>query len=717
MTSDELIGKVAKIYLRDRLTEDDSGGVARFLLDCLTAEQTAAVAKALLEDNVLSHQVEIKLPIHFVGNQGLPPEVLTEERTTYFRNAACAKSALLVANTGDDEEQSLKELVPIGAPQLQSHPELWVNLASEGLPITDKHLEWWVKALRGLLEVRSFTLNRLAEYVLKTREAIEEGHPILSALGVAFPALQVPKDTGFFRSLNDKTAGHLSKWKGLYTQAIKKRACYLVKQTPTQTLLLEEDLLKSFEKVTDTIPNELHPIIRAFISTESGWNVEANNLAECEWESVKPLFDGLKREKFNLGKATREFYDLREADLLTDDERNYLENLSNSSRSEAQDEDEDFYRNHRHEFKEQPSLKSRWDRFIFGSPIEAEDFVLGISLCLELLFDQDMVSTKRHLTIRCDTRTKKDLKDLNVEAGLYFVSRYRGLNTLFGKQVTWDVGELMNFEHLPNQWRTPPKYSPNRSGSKSSLQLKFRLELEVTLSTGTIERFFKQLVWKYNPNSIASEFPSDLKRLTQHPLVYCRVNREPVSVKGRFQSLDLRDVRTLYPAYGLDKGSFVSIYKKEQDISLIWPENLAKAQEQGLLTELTASNLLSRFQDFQQKYQESIKGFAENGLTCNLLVDQAEVYGALLNSICRSAKGDRNREYLLRPLLQIGTISVVGGRVTTIVAPWHPLRLAAIANKTLQVAGLLRHLLTAESIFFGSSPLFFKELEQELSHH
>lgn len=195
MTSDELIGKVGATYLRYRLTEDDATGVARYLLDCLTADQTAAVAKAVLADSDLSRLVEIRMPVHFVGGHGLPPEVLTEERTTYFRNAACNKSALLVANTGDDEEQSLKELVPIGAPQLQVHPEIWVMIAAEGLPIIDQHKEWWGKALTGLLEVRSFALDRFAEYVLQTRAAIQNGHPILFALGVAFPALHLPKDT------------------------------------------------------------------------------------------------------------------------------------------------------------------------------------------------------------------------------------------------------------------------------------------------------------------------------------------------------------------------------------------------------------------------------------------------------------------------------------------------------------------------------------------
>jgi S-DNA-T family DNA segregation ATPase FtsK/SpoIIIE len=716
MTSNELIGKVAACYLRDRLTEDDSAGVARYLLDCLTADQTAAVAKTILLDASLLKLVDIKLPIHFVADQGLPPEVLTQERTTYFRNAACPKSALLVANTGDDEEQSLKELVPIGAQELRSHPELWVKCASEGLPITDQHRHWWEKALQGLLEERPFALDRLAEYVLQTRIAIEDGQPILYALGIALPALQVPKDSAFFNNLNDKTAIYLSKWKVLYAQAIRKRACYLLKQTPTQALLLEDDLVASFEKVKDAIPVELHPTVKAFISADSGWNNESADLAQCEWELVKPLFDGLKREKINLGMATLEFYDEREADLLTSDERDYLKRLTERSYTEAQDEDEEFYQRHRNELKEQPSLKAKWDKFIFGTPIETGDFLLGIALCLESLFDQDMPSSKRRLKITCDRRTKKDLKDLNEDAGLFFNRRYCGLKALLGSRVSWDIGDLMNFEALCIQWRRASKPYVNGSTAKSALQLKFQLELEVELSTGTTELSRKQLVWTYNPNAIACELYGDWARLVEHPLMYCRIKREPVSGKGRVQSLDLRNVRTLYPTHGQDRGSFVAIYKKEDDISLIWPANLLMAQEKGLVSEQIASKLMGLFQAFQQSYQGAIKGFVEDGLASDLVVKQAEDYGALLNGICTGAKGDRNRENLLRPLLQVGTVVVDGGRVTAIVTPWHPLRLSAMANKALQVSALVKHLLTAESVFFGAPPLFFKELEQELSH-
>ncbi|MHA3771867.1 FtsK/SpoIIIE domain-containing protein [Verrucomicrobiota bacterium sgz303538] len=717
MNSDELIGKVSAEYLCARLTEDDAAGVARYLLDCLTAEQTAAIANTILADAHLNKLVEIKLPVHFVGNYGLPDHVLTTERTTYFRNASCAKSALLVANTGDDEEQSLKELVPIGAPQLLSHPSIWVELAAEGLHITDQHKEWWKKALEALLEVRSFAIDRFSEYVLKTREAIDDGHPVLIALGVALPALRIPRDSSFFQSFNEKTAGYLSKWKALYTQAIRKRGCYLVKQTPTQALLLEDDLTVAFDRVKDSIPEPLHPVVHTFIRAGSGWNKSAADLADCEWELVKPLFDGLRREKFNLGKATVEFYEEREADLLTGDEREYLARLSETKRTDAQEEDEEFFRQHRHELKEQPTLKAKWDRFVFGSPIEADDFLLGVALCLQSLFDQDMPSSKRKLRIISDRRTKKDLKELNVDAGLYFAARYRGLKSLFGKRIVqWDDGELFNFKALSEAWKKLPKPFVNRSISKSALQLKFLLELEVELSTGVTETFFKQLIWTYDPNAVPSEFPGDWTRLAEHSLVGCRVNREPVSGKGRYQSLDLRNVRTLYPAYGQDRGSFVATYRKENDFALIWPVNLASAQQQGRVSESSATNLLLLFRAFQQSYQAAIEGFVEEGVASELLVEQAEHYGALLHAICEDAKGDRNRESLLRPLLEIGAVAVDGGRVTSIVTPWHPLRLAAMGNKAAQVESLIRHLLTAEDIFFGDSPLFFKELKQELAH-
>ena len=103
-------------------------------------------------------------------------------------------------------------------------------------------------------------------------------------------------------------------------------------------------------------------------------------LAECEWEQIKPLFDGVKREKFNLARETIHFFEDREPELLADDERQYLKSLVERSAHEATEDDVDFYEAHRNELKEDRKLKSAWDRFVFGKPRETDDFLCGIAL-------------------------------------------------------------------------------------------------------------------------------------------------------------------------------------------------------------------------------------------------------------------------------------------------------------------------------------------------
>src|SRR5689334_6966643 len=110
VTRDTLLGAVAARYLRDRLAsngaESGAEGTARFIIDVLSESQTAAIARGILTDPELAPMFEIKLPRHFMDGSELPEEVLTDERATYYRNSECDRPALLIANTGDDEQQS-----------------------------------------------------------------------------------------------------------------------------------------------------------------------------------------------------------------------------------------------------------------------------------------------------------------------------------------------------------------------------------------------------------------------------------------------------------------------------------------------------------------------------------------------------------------------------------------------------------------------------------
>ncbi|MFO0590498.1 MAG: FtsK/SpoIIIE domain-containing protein [Polyangiaceae bacterium] len=726
MTPELLLGQIAVLYFRDVIAtaEANPEGTARYIIDCLSASHTAAIAQALLAEPDLASCVELKLPESFMSGRGLPAEVLTTKTATFYRNATITKPILLVANTGDDERQSLEEFIRLGSAQLQEMTDRWVRAAASGLELSEEQRKWWQRALDGLQGLRAVSLEQMAWYAVRTRTAIElDGHPIIAALGVALPALRLPREEHYFRGIKEKALGHASAWRTQFESLFKKRACYLLKQTPTQALLVAEDLQEAFGRVVADIPEASHPIVREFIEAPSGWNAQAAALAELEWETVKPLFVGLRREKFNLGKETFDFYEERKPDLeLAKDDQDYLIRLRERKTSECKDEDTEFYEAHREELRDAPKLKSYWDRFIYGKPRETEDFVAGLVASLETLFvrqekDTSQWSNKpRQLTIRCDRTSKKALRELNVDAGRFFAHRYGGLRALLGSLVQWEVGYLFEFPVLVEEWQKAKKSVLNRSTARASLQITFTIQLEVELASGTVQPSTTRLVWKFNPNTAASQFYDDWNRLVEHPLVFSQATRDPVSTKGRFQTVDLANVKTFVAVFARDRGSFVSAYKKENNIGTRWHAALKEAQEEGLVNPDVARDLADKFKQFEDTYGAAVKSFCTAGLSAVELTTQLQAYAALLETLCRRAKGDRNRHLLLRPLLQVGTVLIQGGRPTAVVTPWHPLRMAAMARKARRVASLVTHLLSAKQVSFGDTRLFFKDLAQELAH-
>jgi len=724
MTQNDLIGKVAVAYLKGELDHSDTGGgTARFLLNSLSSEQTASIALSILADEELSAGVEIKLPRKFVARHGLPEDVLTDQRTTYFRNADCPKRVLLVANTGDDEGQSLRELVSIDADVLMEQPTLWIEALESGQAMTDEQKKWWSQALRGLREVKSLSLDQFARYLSATDRAImQEGQPILQALGYALPELSVFRDAGYFTSLKPANAGHRHQWRNLYGTLFKKRACYLRKQTPAQTQLTEEDLVQTWGKVKENIPEAYHVVIENFISAQSFADPVIVQMSTLEWPDVCPLFDGLKKEKVSLGEMTHQFYDERSPELLTPEEKDYVERLRKSKAALAREEDAEFYQNHESELREDRPLKRAWDRFILGAPIETEDFLQGLVLCMESLFPSDCDNyegTKRKLIIKCERTTKYELKELNYEAGQYFATRYKGIKWAFGreKHVEWQVGELFNYSEVAEKWKNAAKSFTNTSRSKSAMRLEFTLALELTRADGKQDNGrFKKLIWVFNPDGIASEFANDVVRLSKHPFVTASVSRETNNAKGRIQAVNLANVSTLRPAYDQDRGTLVRAYKPAEDIAKRWRANLIKAEADRWITKETAEKIAHCFKKFEDCYSGALTAFLEGGVFAEELIQQATAFTELLKSICDDARGDRNREYLLRPLMTLGVIPVEGGGRAAIVAPWQPLRFAAVANKARLAVGLISHLLTAKTVCFGDTKLFFREMRDDLAH-
>lgn len=718
MNVGELVGAVAAGILREELSGDAdeaAQGTSRFLLD-FSADHTAAIARTVLADPYLHPRVEIKLHASHVGDHGLPPEVLTPYPATYYRNATCPKDAFLLGGGEHTQEASFNEVARLSPSELLDRIDLWIRAVSEGLHLSDENRRWWEKALTGLRDLRMVSLDQFAKYVLRTRTAIEsEGHPVLHALGAALPALRLPRDSCSFNILKERQRNWPSVWRKHFLTARRGRACLLMKQRPNQLLLTEDDLAAAFERVSDSIPDVHHPVISAFIAAPSGWNAQAAGLAECEWEEIKPLFDGLQREKLNLGQATIEFYEEREPELLSDEDREYLKLLVKRKTTDAEEEDADFFEAHRNELKEDRKLKSAWDRFIFGRPVEAVDFMSGLAAAMEPLINRSPAGRNRTLKVRCDRATKRDLREFNVQAGLYFAHRYAGLRQLFGSRVTWEVGDLFDFPQLVEAWRAKGAKTFNRSTAKAALQLKFALELETETETGGMQSCSAQLVWRYEPNAVACQLVDDWQRLSQKPLLTCRAAREFSGAKAKARTVDLSDVKTFVPAFDWDRGSFISVYKADRDIARQWRKNLADCRDKGFLAPDTVDRLKARFDAFEGAYTQAVQEFRDKGAGNPANLDQVKAYAALLDAIVSLAKGDQNRDLLLKPILQIGTAPVDGGSPAAIATPWHPLRLAAMWRKGRLVADLIGRLLNAREVL-GDTRLFFRDLERDLAH-
>jgi S-DNA-T family DNA segregation ATPase FtsK/SpoIIIE len=720
VTVHELIGATAADLIAEWAKADEAGdGTARFLLDRLTDIQVGEICRAVLAHPELANRCRLRIPVSVGQATGLPADALTVERTTYWRNQDCDRPVLLLANTDDDQGQSLKDVTPIGSNELLAEARLWVARASMGLALSGTQKTWWEQALRGLQDAKPMSLDAFAEFVLETRHAIQDqGLPIVQALGWALPAIRAPRDSAFFNAIPLRALGHASRWRTQFSQVLSKRAVYLVKVLPTQQPIGTEQLREMFQKVRSEIDERHHPVFERFIEAEAGWGEPARALAALEWEldKVKALFDGLRAKPDPLGKLTLDFYDDEYPQTLSDDEREQLERIDKRKTREANEDDLQFYERHRHELARNRQLLAKWDRFVYGQPLETDDFLVGLLRVLERLFERvSPTAEKRRLIIESHRRKKQDWLDVNYDAATYFGRRYRGIQALCGPDVTWEVPHGLDFDKFIRDVEARGKYERNRSTRRSSLQLKFTIRLETTMA-GQSGEVSSQLVWTFNPHAILSEYHEDWLRVAKNAFCRSRVTRELVSTKGRLQSIDLNDVTTLMPVFRQDRGSLVAAYDKNADIDRVFRASLDDALASARITPDGAQALVSAWSRFSVAYRGAVQEFVDVGLAAESCISLATDYEQLLEALSAHARGDRNRVDLLDPVLRLGVADVEGGEPAAIVAPWHPLRIVSTSVKARYVGGLIRYLLKAETVNFGDTRLFFQDISAELRH-
>ena len=743
MLTDRIIGRVGADILAQRISNPGQPGelAALFRLDKLSASQIAAVAWAILANSDLCAQVDLMIPGALVEGQGLPPDILVPHNAGYVRNnATTTKAAILTANGNEHNlADTLGHVMAIGAKEMRANPEPWVEatLHAGGIaPVPDDRAVFQA-ALGGLLSCSELSLVQLGEFCSAIVEAIAtHGLPIRDAIGYALPYAGLPRDSSFFS--NAKSFPALRKpWQKAFTKLFAQRAPLLKKLRQNGQPLDSEEIVERIEANAAEISEPARQALDAFATAPAGDQEASAALAQLEWESdgVYLVFDKPKEKQLGLAESTIHFFDHEcdEDNSLDPEGRKLLEDLkSRERRSDFNEEDEEFFVKQRRLLEKYAKLFSRWEKVLYGKPIDCNDFLEGFARVVNSLHAglRDPQG-ERILRITVAKGRKEWRERFNYDAGSYFSAMYRGLKELMGSKVEWKV-ERMGNANLPDplfdyeaffakekEFRNDKKSKvrPNSSLSRQALQIKFDVALIQVAKDKETVLAKTQLLWSYKPTSIGLSMVADMRRLLEKGAVGCtEVPRRLVSKKGGVQNVSLLDTGTLEATYSTDAGSLVPAANRLRSLRHEIKTRIKDLAEEGRLTLHQQSEVKASWDKFEQDYISALEDFIATGLHGDAVMRQAESFAALLNTLMAHARGDVCRSRLVSEILSIGTALVAGDNPAIIIPPWHPERMKALAVKTRRVASFATHLLSSGSILYGDREIFMRELTDEIAH-
>ncbi|KUY48842.1 FtsK/SpoIIIE domain-containing protein [Burkholderia sp. RF2-non_BP3] len=743
MLTDRIIGRVGADILGKRISNSRLPGetAALFRLDKLSASQIAAVARAILANSEMSASVDLRIPEALVEGQGLPPETLISHNAGFVRNnAETEKSAILTANGNEHNlADTLGHVMAIGAKEMRADAEPWVDAAlhAGGLsPVADDRTLFQA-AIGGLLASSDLSLVQLGDFCAEIVVAIStHGLAIRNAVGYALPKVGLPRDGSFFD--NARTYATSRKpWQKAFTKLFAQRAPLLKKLRQNGQPLdgdeLRERLLEHASQITDGARQALD----AFIEAPAGDLESGTKLSEYEWEAdgVYLVFDKPKEKLLGLADATIRFFDhdCEPENALGEDGRKLLEDLkTRERRADFNDEDEEFFVKHRRLLEQESRLCARWEKALYGKPIECNDFFDGFARVVHSLHAGLREGQCERVLRFTVTKGRKEWRErFNYDAGSFFSAMYRGLKELMGSKAEWKV-ERMGNANLPDplfdyeaffgkerELRSDKKdrIKPNTSLSRTALQIKFDVALIERNEVRESVLAKTQLLWSYRPACIGLSMAADMRRLLEKGAVGCtEVPRKFVSKKGGVQSASLFDTSTLEATFARDAGSLVPPPNKLRSQRADIKKRIDDLAADRRLTQQQRDEIRFAWDKFEEDYVKAMTDFLGSGLHGEAVIQQAESFAALLATLMTHARGDVCRSRLVSEVLSIGTVKVAGDNPAVIVPPWHPERMKALAVKSRRVAAFATHLLASSSILFGDREIFMRELADEIAH-
>lgn len=738
MHADKIVGRVAATILKNRVAEMGQGAqdtAARFRLDRLASSQIASVVREVVNDHVLSELVDVKIPDSLVIGETMPEGTIIHGNAGLGRNLDTEKQVLLTAN-GDEPgiADTVAYVTALGAREFKSHGDAWAEAAVRviGTAPTQEDLKVFRAALNGLFVVPDLDLplRQAGEFCAAVGNAIHlYGLPIRLAIGNSLPTIGLPRDTAFFG--NDRAFGTaITPWKKHFEKLAADRMPLLAKLRKTGQPIDTAELKERYEANEQDIAEHARPAVLAFVNAAPGETEPAKVLAQLEWEKdgVNLIFDRPKEKQQGLAAATLEFFEYDHPDALDDRWTKHLEELkTREKRSDWQTpEDEEFFERHRHFIDENADLRKRWEKVVFGKPVECLDFLDGlVTVAHRLVLGAGDARGERFLRIRI-RRGRKDWRtNFNHDVGSFFSMMYRGLAEALGERIDWKVDgkgtnpydPLFDYPNFFAHENRAGRLKENTSTSRAATQLKFEVFL-VERENGVEKDLRKtQLLWSARPLAIGLALREDVDRLLQKGGVACTdVPRKLVSSKGSAQTVSLMDVGTLEAIFGRDSGTLIPQPARMASMRKDIKDRIEEEYRNGRYASSQRDEIRSAWDTFERDYNQALKDFIEVGLHSEVMLTQADSFGALLRTLLEHARGDVCRSRLLARVLSVGTVRLSGEPPALIIPPWHPERLKALSVKTRRSAGLIAHMLVGDNVTFGDWKIFFRDFAEELEH-
>ena len=666
----------------------------------------------------------VKINPEFDADSELPQDLRSDESITHWRHCPLrnGKRAVLFAATHEElqrNNKSVEKITKIEPDSLRTLTDLWIKQVG----LTRLHLE---EAQHQHLKVAldaanktnaARTIEHFADFVLGIAYAIlTEGLPLQKAVDYALPALRLPRNSGGFDRIVRDKRGVYSAWAKIFRHLLTKIRPHLFREN-SRGEPIDEILALNFRDVSERLADSEKNIISAFLKSTDispdGWSSSQANLVNLDWRSVYEVFEGIEKDGSRpLGERTSDFFADEFDDKLNEDLRNLL---ASSFPKNPTTDLKVFFEDHQELIARDKGLYSSWEKYVYSNPQQFDNFFVGFLATLHRLYERlgDEETIENRLVVRIPrSREKSFWRDKNPKIVRYFAVRFRGIQELFGPDVTFDFGKLYEFyfPHIDSDLKK------RKSRARDARSLKFEVELD---PEGVKSKLM--FIWRMPVDALATCMADDLVRIANEQegngvlLTTANITRQLINAKGKNQRIDLTDVNTIRDVHNRNNGTMVAPNSVMGDCTQTFLDALEDLSD--FLSAEKTDKIRRTFLKFKKSYESAIRSWTSaegKGIASETLLIQAEVFGELLITLHKDANNDLARNRLWKECLRIGTANVSSGTPAAIILPWHPFRMAEFHIKAKQVAEIVNKILHASKEDVFRADLLFQQKQEEL---